>query len=956
MAVPYESQPARAAFGLFAQWLELDAAERTALLARSAAQDPVLHERLLALIRADRGAEQAAFLADNAMLDVAATQAPEPDADASGQRIGAWILAKRLGTGGMGQVWLAHRSDGQHQGVAAIKMLRVAIANADANARFAQEGRILAQLAHPHISMLLDAGFTEDGQRYLVLEYVDGQRIDLWCEACRLDLAARLRLFLQVCEAVTHAHAHLIVHRDLKPSNILVLGDGTAKLLDFGIAKLLEADAGMSAQLTGDTLAALTPAYAAPEQLTGAAITIATDVYALGVILYLLLCGRNPHGSEHSTPAQLARAVMETEPGSLFDFDADSDIPKIAAARTSTPERLRRALRGDLAVIVAKALKKHPVERYSSVQALADDLRRHLDHRPIAARADSALYRLRKFARRNWLPLGAGMALVLVVIVSSAMLAWEARKTAREAQATVVVKDFLFGLFNAVDPDETKGRDISARELLDRGRLRVGADAHGDPLLKAELQSVLGRIYSLLGLYQEAGELQQHAVEVFKANDPSSTRLAQAEIDYAYTLREKGDLKSAATVSADASAHLHALPEASAQDFVKVLTSQASIAISQRDFAAAKRFGDAAVTLCRQSLVGDFLLANSLVSLGNAEWGLKSLDRAEADYREALRLMTLTQGADSWRVGVLHGDLAMLMRSRSRYAQALQESAQGLAIDEKALGAKHPKVLAERGNLGLTYYHLGQYGQARVLLEQVALAQRAQAGVDNPVQAGTLLNLGLDLIEIPDLDAAEKAYTESLRIWEKNYGREYPGAQVALAGLGTVHVLQGRFDRAEAELAEVQKADEKRGAQDDASVWYWLGEMRRRQKSLASAVSLDRQALLRAQHEVGEHHRYTALAHHYLGLALRDSGDSAGAEQELRAALASFGYIPNARIPWAATTRLELGKLLATRADARDESRRLLSEAVAVREQFFGAEDPRTIEARAATLSVRGGD
>jgi serine/threonine protein kinase len=954
MDAQQESQHrAHVALGLFAQWLELGATERVALLERIDADDPTLHERLLALIRADRAADDAAFLADNAMMDVAAAHVPDRETDASGQRIGAWILERLLGTGGMGQVWLARRNDGQHQGTAAIKMLRVAIADTRANERFAQEGHILARLSHPHIAMLLDAGFGADGQRYLVLEYVDGERIDCWCDTRRLDLDARLELFLQVCAAVAHAHAHLIVHRDLKPSNILVLGDGNAKLLDFGIAKLLEGDVG--AQFTGDAAAALTPGFAAPEQISGAPITIATDVYALGVILYLLLGGRNPHGSERSTPAQLARAVVETEAGRLFDFEAGSDILKIAAARDSTPERFRRALRGDLAVIVATALKKNPAERYANVQALADDLRRHLDHRPIAARADSTLYRLRKFARRNWLPLGASVALMSVVIVSSAMLAWEARKTAREAQATVVVKDFLFGLFKAVDPNETKGRDISARELLDRGRLHVAADAHGDPLLKAELQSVLGRIYSLLGLYQEAGELQQQAVEVFKTDDKSSLRLVQAEIDYAYTLREHGDLAAAAMVSADASVHLRALPEANAQDSVRLLTSQASIAVSQRDFAAAKRYGDAAVALCRQSSAGDDLLANSLSTLGNAEWGLKSLDRAEVDYREALRLMTLTEGADSWRVGVLHGDLAMLMRSRSRYAEALEESEQALAIDEKALSAKHPKVLMERGSLGLTHYHLGHYGQARELLEQVAATQRAQAGADNPTQAGTLINLGLVLIEIPDLDAAEKDFAESLRIWEKNYGRQYPGAQVALGGLGNVHVLQGRFDQAEAELAEVQKADEKRGAADDASIWYWLGEARRLRKDAAGAVSLDRQALLRAQQDAGENSRYAALAHHYLGLALRDSGDGAGAEQELRAALASFGYIPNARHPWAATTRLELGRLLATRADTRDESRQLLSEAVAIREQFLGAEDPRTIEARAAMLAVRGG-
>ncbi len=381
---------------------------------------------MLALVRADLRAEASAFLIDNAMLDVAAAFVPDAEPDVRGLRIGAWNLERPLGMGGMGQVWLARRDDGEYGGVAAIKMLRVAIADARANARFAQEGRILAELAHAHIAMLLDAGFSADGQRYLVLEYVDGAPIDCWCDVRQLALEKRLELFLQVCAAVAHAHAHLIVHRDLKPSNILVLADGNAKLLDFGIAKLLEGNGETTAQLTLDATAAMTPGYAAPEQLTGAPITTATDVHALGAILCRLLGGHAAFGSERSTPGQLARAVVDDEPRRLTDFGEDVDIAAIAATRGTTPERLRRVLRGDLEVIVAKALKKSPKQRYASVQALADDLRRHLEHRPITARAHSSAYRARKFIRRNWLPLGATAVLMLVVLVSATLIAAQA--------------------------------------------------------------------------------------------------------------------------------------------------------------------------------------------------------------------------------------------------------------------------------------------------------------------------------------------------------------------------------------------------------------------------------------------------------------------------------------------------------------------------------------------------
>ncbi|QBB71243.1 tetratricopeptide repeat protein [Pseudolysobacter antarcticus] len=938
------------AFALFAQWLDADADARITLLENIARQDASLHQRLLALIRADHDADRAAFLIDNAMLDVATTHAPLAEADVSGQRFGAWILERTIGTGGMGQVWLAHRADGQHAGVAAIKMLRMAIADTRANQRFAQEGRILAQLSHPHIAMLLDAGFSSDGQRYLVLEYVDGQRIDQWCDARRLDLHARIQLFLQVCAAVAHAHAHLIVHRDLKPSNILVLDDGNAKLLDFGIAKLLEVDNETAAGLTGETFAALTPGYAAPEQITGAAITIATDVYALGVILFVLLGGRNPHGSTRATPVQFARAVVDGEPKRLSDFDGVTDLAAVATARAISVDRLRSALRGDLEIIVANAMKKLPAQRYANVQAFADDLRRHLENRPIAARADSSWYRLRKFARRNWLPLVASAALMMVVIGSAVIIAAQARQTAREAQSTLAVKDFLFGLFIAVDPTIAKGRDISARELLDRGREHLDADAHGDPALKAELQSVLGRIYSQLGHYSEAADLQKHALDSVIASDDTSLRRVIAELDYGATLRSNGDFAAAKSLVEAAHTHLQALSKVPAEVQVRVMTSVAEVHLSQRDFATSKKYADAAVAITEHSAVSNYMLGQAHWTRANAEWGLHSSVAAEADYREALRLMTMSDGADSPLVGRLHGNIAMALRGQSRYAQALEESEKGLAIETKSLAPDHPSLLVNRGYLALTHFLLGHYRQAREIFEEVDALQRKVGGDDAPARAGTLANLGSDLIEIPDLAAAEKTFAESMRVFEKKYGRAFDGTQTALKGLASAHVLQGRLDIAKAELIEVQQNIDKQPSNGEVANYYWRGEVARAQHDFEAAVALDRQALQIALKNYGEIGRYPALAHHYLGLALRDAGKIDEAELELRAALSAFGYIEHAFHPWAATTRIELAQLLATRKEGLVESQRLITEAVTIREQFFGADDARSRAARSLLL------
>ena len=299
----------------------------------------------------------------------------------AGQTIGPYTLISQIGQGGMGSVWLAERSDGRFERRVAVKFLNIALMGKSGEERFKREGSILGRLAHPHIAELVDAGVSAAGQPYLVLEYVEGDHIDRYCDQQRLDVEARIRLFLDVLDAVAHAHANLIVHRDLKPSNVLVRNDGQVKLLDFGIAKLLEGEGqeGGATVLTVEGGRAMTPEYAAPEQVTGAPVTTATDVYALGVLLYVVLTGQHPAGSGLRSPADLVKAIVDTEPTrpsevvSATNANAKETTTN-AARRTTTPDKLSRLLRGDLDTIVAKALKKNPQERYASVTALADDL------------------------------------------------------------------------------------------------------------------------------------------------------------------------------------------------------------------------------------------------------------------------------------------------------------------------------------------------------------------------------------------------------------------------------------------------------------------------------------------------------------------------------------------------------------------------------------------------------
>jgi eukaryotic-like serine/threonine-protein kinase len=475
--------------------LEMGPEERRAWIAALRMDDPALASSLDTLLREEGAVDREGFLEG--------ASPPRPTTGAiEGQTVGAYTLVSLIGCGGMGQVWRARRSDGLFAGEAAVKIL-----NADVGEeRFRREADILARLTHPHIAHLIDAGVSPEGQPYLVLEQVDGERIDGYCDRRGLGVEARLRLFLDVLAAVAHAHANLIVHRDIKPSNVMVSTDGRVKLLDFGIAKLLEAEAGGGAPaLTLESGRALTPAYAAPEQVTAGAITTATDVYALGLVLYVLLIGRHPVDAARGSAAELVKAIVDTDPprpsvAARVTTQPREALAENAARRGTTPDRLHRILSGDLDTIVAKALKKRPEERYPSVTAFADDLRRFLAHQPISARPDRIRYRAAKFARRNRLSVSLGSFVLLALVGGLAGTAWQARVAARErdlslaqlerAESTNAFTSFVLG-------QAPGGRPVPLQEILARAERLIEKRFAADEPLAVDLLVTLGDIYAM---------------------------------------------------------------------------------------------------------------------------------------------------------------------------------------------------------------------------------------------------------------------------------------------------------------------------------------------------------------------------------------------------------------------------------------------------------------------------
>ena len=691
--------------------LDLEPAGRAAWLMELEARDAGLAADMAAWLALHDELREEQFL-DGVAVDPHLATPPS----LAGQVVGAYRLIEPLGEGGSGSVWLAERCDGRFEGRAAVKLLNLSLVGRSGQERFRREGSILARLEHPRIAHLVDSGISPGGLPYLVLEYVDGQPIDQYADARSLDIESRLRLFLDVLEGVTHAHAALIVHRDIKPANVLVSVDGRVKLLDFGIAKLVDTDADAdetrspeAATLTRELSRALTPEYAAPEQLVGAPVTTATDIYALGVLLYVLLSGRHPAGRALRTPNTLIRSIVDEEPPRLSDAigDAasDADIPHTHAAHCgTTAARLRRQLRGDLDTIVAKALKKDVRERYPSATALADDVRRYLRHEPISARPDTVGYRTARFLRRHIV--GVALALGTLMLVGTMTALYTHRLTVardraeRESAKAVKVSGMLMGVLSSADPYSTwaTGGKPSPQQLLDAGADQVQRELAGEPELQAELLTMMGRTYRRLGSHARAeGLLEQALAGARGAFGPEHLRVAQALQDLGVVRAERGY------------------------------------------YASARRYLEDALSMRRRLVpAGDAELGVLLAELGRVYQDLRFDDRAEAAHREALAVRRRILGNDHRETAVSENNVASVLRLRGDLDEAEALLRHSLEVNIATRGARHPNVATGRHDLALIAYTRGRYSVAEAELRGALDLQRAAVGPRHPTVALTL--------------------------------------------------------------------------------------------------------------------------------------------------------------------------------------------------------------------------
>ena len=794
------------------QALDIAAEERAAWLASLATRDSALASDLRAILAQQGEIRESRFL-ECAVLDPQAA----PIGSLAGVVLGAYRLISRLGEGGTGSVWLAERCDGRFEGQAAVKLLNISLVGRAGEERFRREGNILARLRHPRIAHLIDAGVSTAGQPYLVLEHVNGQSIDEYCEARTLSIHARLRLVLDVLDAVAHAHANLIVHRDIKPANVLVSTDGEVKLLDFGIAKLMARESGWGSATNGDQLtreggAVLTPQYAAPEQLSGGVVTTASDVYALGVLLYILLTGRHPVGAADSSPATLIKAIVEDEPPRPSDA---VDSPK-----------LNRALRGDLDTIVGKALKKNAAERYPSVTAMADDLRRVLRSEPISARPDTLGYRVTRFVQRHAAGVAAFAAGVLVlaglIAVYTTRLATERDRAQREAAKAVKVSEMLMGLLTSADPYAPRDAsgEPTVRALLDAGARQVQTDLVTEPDIQAQLLATMGRTYRRLGLYDKAQQLLERAlVSGQQAFGPEHVRVAETLQILGVVLADKGDYAGAARRLEQALAMQRRLLGGAHADIAVTLSELGRVYQDEGQNQRAEPLHREALEM-RRTLLGeeDRETAVSLNDLASVLRLNGDLSGAETLVRQSLAINRKTRGDDHPNTATTLHDLALIVAARGDYPSAESMLRQALVTQRKALGNKHAVIAATYNSLSRVLFEQGRYEEAVFALQDALKIAGPALGPDHQLVAIYTINLGAAQLarKTPAATAAaEVSLRDGLRIRSLAPGivpsrrRTFPdndwstGATKSL--LGAALFAQRRYDDAEAMLLEAER-------------------------------------------------------------------------------------------------------------------------------------------------------
>ena len=864
---------------------------RAARLAALAESDPELARFLAEVLAADRTEEEfigapllarapvfvaSALESGVARLEEGESVASEAVAPAAteAETIGPYRLVRCLGEGGMGEVFLAERSDGEFEQRVALKRIRAGLESQAIADRFLRERQILARLDHPGIAHLLDGGSTDDGDPYFVLEHVEGVPITAWCEQRAAPLEVRLRLMIEVAEAVDAAHRQLVVHRDLKPTNILVTVSGRVKLLDFGIAKLLQAEAfdERQTQIGGQPL---TPAYAAPEQILGEAVTTATDVYSMGALLFELLTGRPPFDRSGRPLPALVRAVdSETlERPSVVAAGAGREEPEREIVRSFAPQ-----LEGDLDSIALKALNRDPARRYPSAAAFADDLRRFLAGRPVKARPDSAGYRLRKFVGRHTLGVAAGIVAIAALVAGIGAVFWQAGVARGEARRADRVKTFLIDLFREADPSQTLGESITAREILDKGAARLEEQLLEEPAVRAELLDAIAQVERNLGLLEPAARRADAVIAQRRAASGGAPReLAASLVTRAEIHFDQGELAPARALLDEARRLVPSIESLATPLGVRWCEARFSVLGQQLEVAEAEALARRALAEVAARPAPDELdLASWRLGLAGLLIDASRIAEIEPLVRETLPMLAETKGRNPLRLATARLQAGEMLDILGDEEAAERWLTAGLELDREALGPDHPEVALWEIKLGFHWSEKRRYDDAERVLRHAA---EVLAKIGHYDAGSALRYLGFVEMGREQFDPAYEHFVEAERLFRAALGEDGPLQRAARMSQGWALVKARRYAEAKPFLerlaADVEKIDGPQSLPLRSALKY-LGEVERELGNAARALEYHRRALEIERHVYGkDEHLAVAASRYQIALDLLASGDAA---------------------------------------------------------------------------------
>ena len=776
---------------LFSAAVELPPAAQASFLTDQCGTDAALREEVESLLRSDDQSE--GFIEQPALLLSGDLPPEEEDEQIIGERLGAYRVLQEIGRGGLGTVYLAERADDVYRKQVALKLVRRGLDTDDILGRFRKERQILAQLDHSYIARLLDGGTADDGRPYFVMEYIEGPTLLKFCQQEELSPNERLRLFREVCEAVTYAHQNLVIHRDLKPSNILVAA-GAPKLLDFGIAKLLTPEIGDLTQ----TIAAqriMTPEYASPEQIKGGRITTSSDVYSLGVILYELLTGQKPHRLGTGSAEEVSRAITEEEP---------ARPSAVLKGDPKSVSRVSHSLRGDLDNIVLMALRKEPERRYASVAEFSDDIRRYLEGQPVLAHKDTARYRASKFIRRNKAMMTAAAAVTLTILIGMAVvlrqnqIARAERDRARAAQATAQrLNQFLQNLLSSANPD-AMGRDVKVVQVLDAASQRLDQELGSEPALLAQAHLTMARAYAQL---RAAGPAERHAraaLEIdrrlFGDNHPATAEV-MAFVGRAMQVFRR--YREAEPLLRQALAVQRREPPANPADFIRTLQVLGIVLVNTERAPEAAALVAEALSLSRQKYGEKSVqVADALQTTGLLRAALRDREGAKQAYRESLAIHRQLAPRQLTFLDPL-ADLSELLFAEGKVDQAAALLNEGDRFAQKSIGQDNPTYGALLGRLALIDFVRQDYAAAIPRLERCLATVGQVYPKENPEIVLAKAVLGLSLTRSNRAAEAEPFLRAALQD-----GKNVPPSRLLLIGnlegaLGECLLAQGNFEEAE---------------------------------------------------------------------------------------------------------------------------------------------------------------